>query len=336
MRNVFRASESPPENENFALDQPPLLPAPEAAAAERFRRLSVLLIFVAASLAIALDVAFQVRIDPSGTTMIELALAALLLLSRIWWVRTGLGRVADALGTFAVAATGGLCCGAVAMLQLRLGFPTADGMLHRADLALGIDAMRIVAAIEQHRDVLIKVLAPVYNNTLELFFSSLVVLALINDRVEAWRAAFCFVGTLLTTCIVAAFIPATGLINWAPPNLLAHLPTAFMAHFSEFYYGADPVLRLQVIDGTIAFPSFHAVVGFLVFAMWRTRPVTRIAAGIWLAIELLSTVEGGHYFVDLIGGFFVWAGWFAVSRVIERRTVAVTTSRELSFALSSN
>lgn len=282
----------------------------------------MLLLLAAASIALVLEIQFRVRIDPNGTSMILLALAALLILSRIWWEDTGHWRLADACGTVGVAAMGGLCCGAIAMLELRLGFPLADGMLHRADLALGVDAIHVLAMVAPHRDVLIQILAPAYNYTLEVFFAGLVVLSLMNDRVEAWRAALCFVGTLLTTCIIAAFIPATGLVNWAPPNLLEHLPRVFLTHFNEFYYGNDPVLRLQVIDGVISFPSFHAVVGFLVMSMWRTRPTTRIAAAVWLVVELTSTVCGGHYIVDLIGGFLVWWGWFTVTRIIERRAAA--------------
>lgn len=294
-----------------------------ANAVSRFRSLALLLTLAAASLAVALDVAFRVRVDTTGLSMVELALASLLILSGMWRAKARMNRVADALGTIGVSALGGLCCGALAMLELRLRFPMADGMLYRADGVLGLDAIQVLAMIGQHREVLIQILAPLYNNTLELFFGSLVVLSLVGDRVEAWRAAFGFVGTLLTTCLIAAFIPATGLINWAPPELLASLPQVFMAHFSEFYYGADPVLRLQVIDGTISFPSFHAVVGFLVFSMWRKRLATRIAAAIWLSAELLSTVAGGHYIVDLIGGFGVWAAWFALSRRIERLAATV-------------
>ena len=294
----------------------------EAEAVRRFRNLALLLVVIAALLAVALCVAFRVRVDPSGSSMVELGLAALLVLSMMWRIQPRMERIAHALGTVGVASVGGLCCGAFAMLELRLGFPMADGWLRRADLALHMDAIQVLAMIGRHRDALIQLLAPVYNNTLELFFGSLIVLSLLGHRVEAWRGALCFVGTLLTTCSIAAFMPATGLINWAPPDLLVHLPQAFVAHFTEFYYGADPVLRLQVIDGTISFPSFHAVVGFLIFSMWRQWMVTRVAAATWLAVELLSTVAGGHYIVDLFGGFAVWAGWFALSRRIERSSGA--------------
>lgn len=326
LRDVFRTPAFVSQNDNPALH--PLASA--TAAADRFRHLSVLLIVAAASLALVLDFVFRVRVDSSGTSMIELSLAALLLLSQIWRVRRQ--RIADAVGTMGLAAMGGLCCGAIAMLELRLGFPKADDLLHRADLALGLDAVQVASAVARRPYFLYAILAPIYEHTLGLFFSSLVVLSLLNDRIEAWRAAFNFVGTLLTTCVVAAFIPATGLVNWASPELMEHLPRFFLSHFNEFYLSADPVLRLQVIDGVITFPSFHAVVGFLVLSMWRKRRVTRIVAAAWLVLELLSTVSGGHYVIDLIGGFAVWGAWFALSRRIEGRAAI---GPKLSAACSS-
>ena len=269
-----------------------------------------------------LALAFKVRIDPTGSSIIVWAVAAMLLASRIWWDRAGQHAIADAAGTIGVVSLGAMSGGAIAMLELRFGFPKADAMLHQADLALAIDGIRIATFMAGHRDALLPALAPIYNFTVELCFASLVVLSLMKDRVEAWRGAFIFVGSLLTVCAVAVFIPATGLINWASPEVLAYLPNGFMPHFHEFYYGTDPVLRLQVIDGVITFPSFHAVVGILVCSMWRKRLATRIVASIWLAVELLSTVTAGHYVIDLLGGFLVWAAWFGLSKIIEQRAVA--------------
>jgi membrane-associated phospholipid phosphatase len=113
---------------------------------------------------------------------------------------------------------------------------------------------------------------------------------------------------------------------WVPPDLAALLGERamrnFWPHFDEFYFGAEPVLRLQTIDGVIGFPSFHAVVGFLTFAMWRKNIWTRVIVAAYLIVELLSTlIGGGHYFVDLLGGFAVWAIWFGVSRYVEERAV---------------
>lgn len=266
--------------------------------------------------------------------MLECLVAALLWASRAYWKRSGHERMADACGTVAIVALGGMGCGAIAMLELRLGFPLVDGMLRSWDHALGLDGIAMVEALLRLGHWIFWIMAPAYNFTIPIFFGGLVLLAWLGDRVEAWRAAFCFVGTLLTTCIVAMFTPAKGLGMWAPPQLLAQLPDqamrTFWSHFDQFYFGAHPVLRMQVVDGVISFPSFHCVVGFLVLAMWRKNIGTLLAAGTWLVFMLLGTFPGGgHYFIDLLGGFAIWALWFAGSFYLERQalrkmTVALT------------
>lgn len=232
--------------------------------------------------------------------------------------------MADALGTVAVAGLGGMICGAVAMLVLRLHFPIADPMLRSFDLALGFDGLAILDWQLRQGLWLFVPMRLAYIYTLPLFFGGMVLLALFGQRIEAWRAAFCFVGTLLTTCVISIFVPAKGLAVWASAELLNRLPVgamrSFWARFDDFYSGADPVLRLQVLDGVISFPSFHAVVGFLTFAMWRTNGYTRVAAGTYLIFMLLSTLPGGgHYVVDLLAGCAVWSAWFFWSRQIERQ-----------------
>jgi membrane-associated phospholipid phosphatase len=297
--------------------------------ADRFRQLSFWLLLVSAVIAVVLTAALRIRVDPTGSTLVECLVAGLLLASRIWWRRTEHERMADACGTVGVVALGGMACGAIAMLELRLHFPLADPMLYSADRAIGIDGIAIVEWLLRQGHWVFWVMAPAYNLTIPIFFVGLIILAWIGDRVEAWRAAFCFVGTLLTTCLIAMLTPAKGLGLWAPPALLERLPEqamrTFWHHFDEFYFGADPVLRMQVVDGVISFPSFHAIVGFLVLAMWRKHEAARAAAGVWLAIMLVATLPGGgHYFVDLLAGLIVWAAWFALSRWIERSAGAAS------------
>jgi membrane-associated phospholipid phosphatase len=269
----------------------------------------------------------RVRIDPRGTFLLDWLLAALLLASRIWWDRTGHRRIADACGTVALVSLGGMACGAIAMLELRLGFPLADAALLRLDHTIGVDGIGIVQALVRMGHWVFWIMAPAYNFAIPIFFAGLVILSWIGDRMEAWRAAFCFVGTLFTTCLIAAVAPAKGLGVWAPPALLDQLPDqamrTFWPNFDNFYSGGDPVLRMHVIDGVISFPSFHSVVGFLVLAMWRKKTATLVAAGLWLAVMMVATLPGGgHYVVDLIAGFAVWAAWFGISRRVEGATVA--------------
>lgn len=270
---------------------------------------------------------FRVRVDLRGIVWFNVLVATLLLGSRMRWHEPEHHRLADALGTVAIAGLGGLVGGAVAMLELRLGFPIADGILRDVDLTVGADGIAIIEWQLKQGLWLFSLMAPAYNYTLHIFFLSMVLLAALGKRTEAWRAAMCFVGTLLTTCAVAAFVPAKGLAVWASPDLLLRLPEkamrTFWAHFDDFYFSVDPVLRVQVIDGVVCFPSFHAIVGFLTFAMWRKSIWTCVPAGAYLVTMLLSTLPGGgHYVIDLIGGFAVWAAWFALSKHMERGIAA--------------
>lgn len=313
-------AEDLPGNDNSPQPCPPQ--SLEAATADHFRKLAVWLLLASIVIAIIFAVALKVPVDPAGSSQIECVIAALLLVSRIWWVRSGHERAADAAGTVGVICLGGMAGGAIAMLELALHLPLIDGLLWSFDRALGFNGITIVELLSHQGQWLFSIMAPAYNYTIPLFLAGVVAVALRGDRVEAWRAALCFVGTLLTTCLIAIFTPAKGLGMWASPDLFARLPDramrSFWPHFDSFYFGADPVLRVQVIDGVISFPSFHAIVGFLVVAMWRKNVVTLIAASLWLAIMLLATLPGGgHYLVDLIAGFFVWAAWFAWSRRIE-------------------
>ncbi|HEX8840521.1 MAG TPA: hypothetical protein VF750_08655, partial [Sphingomicrobium sp.] len=121
----------------------------EGRVVDRFRRLSMWLILVSALVALVMTVAFRVRVDPTGTYALEWLIAALLLASRMWWDGSDHQRMADACGTVGTVALGGMACGAIAMLELRLGFPLADVALRKADLALGIDGVAIVDRLER-------------------------------------------------------------------------------------------------------------------------------------------------------------------------------------------
>lgn len=294
------------------------------AIADVFRRSAVWLIVVSALIATTLALRFRVPINPNGTALINWVLAVLLLASRIWWERAGSQRLADAAGSVALVALGGMACGAIAMLELRFHAPLTDPLLRAWDQSIGVDGLAMVEGMLSAGPWIFSLMAPAYNFTIPIFFASLFALSMLRDRVEVWRAALAFVGTLLTTCIVAAFFPAKGLAVWASSDLLDSLPIdamrGFWHHFDEFYFGTEPVLRLQVIDGVISFPSFHSIVGFLIFAMWRKHFATRLIAGLFLIVMLLGTLPGGgHYIVDLIAGFAVWRSWHQLTLVLEKK-----------------
>lgn len=212
--------------------------------ADRFRQLSVRMIFAGATAAALLAVFLRPRLDPAGSSALLLLVAALLAASRRWWSSTGHERMADACGTVSVVALGGMVGGAIAMLELLLRFSIADPMLHKWDAAIGFDGIAVVEQFLSWGHWIFWLMAPAYNFTIPLVFSGLVALAWTRDRVEAWRAAFCFVGTLLTVCLIAAFMPAKGLGVWLPPELAARLPAnamkSFWAHFDSFISALTP------------------------------------------------------------------------------------------------
>ena len=327
LRERIRADDPFFDNDNRPLSPlPNIEPLRDAAVADRFRNITVWLIVISSIVAAAMEAVVRVRVDPGETYVLEWLIAALLSVSLMWSGRSQLRRVSDAMGALGLAWLGGMTGGIIAMLELRLHYPLADPMLRSWDLALGIDGLAIVDMLIRQGQWIFKIMALAYNYTLALFFVGIILLALIGDRVEAWRASLCFVGTLFTTCVIAVFVPAKGLGMWASQALFDRLPAhamrSFWPHFDDFYFGAAPVLRLQAIDGVISFPSFHSVVGFLVLAMWRRNRITLLAAAAWLFFMLLATLPGGgHYVVDLIAGFAVWAAWFGLSRRIERRAV---------------
>ena len=294
----------------------------QSAIVDRFRILSAHILLISIVSPTFMAVAIGIRVNPHGTELVAALVALLLVGSRIGRERADYRRVADAAGTLAMVTLSGTACGAIAMLGLRFQFPLADGLLSSWDRTLGVDGIAVTEWLARQPRWIFDVMSPAYNYTIGIFGLSLIALSVMRDRVEAWRAAFCFLGTLLTTCLFAVFFPAKGLGVWATDDLFDRLPVlamrSFWPQFDAFYFGSDPVLSLQAVGGVISFPSFHSVVGFLVLTMWRKRPATLLPTAVWLLFMLVATLPGGgHYIVDLLAGFTVWAVWFTVSLKIE-------------------
>jgi hypothetical protein len=292
-----------------------------------YRRACVSLAIVSILVAATLTMSTKTRFDPDGIPPLAWLVAALLVASRLWWGEGSHHRVADFFGTLGVAWLASASCGSIAMLGLRLHRPLADDLFRTADVALHVDVATIVAWLVGQGQWIFSIMSVAYAYTIPVLMLSMAALALSGKRVEAWRAAFCFTGTLLTIVLLAMLMPAKGMGLWTPQELLARLPTDAMRYFwpkfDAFYSGQDPLLRLDAIDGVVSFPSFHAAMGFTTVAMWRHNRVAFSIAVIWLTFMLLATFPyGGHYVVDIFGGLAVWAAWFALSLKVDRATSA--------------
>jgi hypothetical protein len=292
--------------------------------ADRLRRACVWLASASVLIAGILALGVSANIDPEGIPPLAWLVAALLVASRLWWSEERLERVADFFGTIGLMWLTSAACGTIAMLGLRLHRPLADAYLHAADRALFVDGITIVTWLVARGQWIFTVMSQAYLYTIAALVLSMIALALTGNRIEAWRAAFTFIGSLLLIVLIAMLMPAKGLGMWAPPSLLAHLPDHAMRYFwpsfDAFYSGRDPVLRMDAIDAVVSFPSFHTAMGLITVAMWRHSRLIFPVALTWLAFMLLATFPyGGHYVVDILGGAAVWAMWFVLSRRLEAK-----------------
>lgn len=289
----------------------------------RYRQLSIGLIAASILAAIIVDVIAAIQVTPSGTSAIAAVLAGLLLSSTLLSRPSGLRRyAADVAGTIGISVLAGICGSALALLGLALQFPLADRALHFADHLFRFDAVGIVELMSWQQPWFFRLMSWGYHYVFEVLIFTMVALPIFN-RVEGWRVALCFTGTLLTICVIATFLPAKGIGVWTPEPIVQRLPgcsmRCFWSTFDTFYQGSNATLALKNIDGVISFPSFHAAMGCTVLAAWRTNLVTLFLASIWFCFLMLGTLPyGGHYGIDLLAGCLVWFGWFILSKRLEQ------------------
>lgn len=290
---------------------------------ECYRTLSLWLVFGTIAVASLLILGSGIVADPSGVGLVAQLLAGTLLASTLCWATPRLSRVADALGTLGLVGLAGLGGGVISLLGLQFRQPLVDQSLLRLDRALGVDSPGLVewAASQAQWPATITIS---YNHTLLVLGISILAQSLRGRRVEAWRAAFCFIGSLLTVCLISIFTPAKGLGLWLTDEALGHLPNGaaryFWPSFDRFYSGTDPVLSLAAIDGVVSFPSFHTVMGLTTVALWRRSPMGLGISSVWFLHMMIGAIPlGGHYFVDLLGGAAVWACWFCASQRVESK-----------------
>jgi hypothetical protein len=296
----------------------------DCSSAEALRSACLWLVATSILLAAAMASFTRLRVSFEGAEILACILGVLLISSMA--LNSRWPRAADGLGAAAQAWLGGLAACATAVAGLRLGLPVRDPALLAIDRFVGIDGAAVLDWTWHQPAWFVHLLSVSYGGTVAALFVSMLLLALLGDRLEVWRAAMCFVGSVVTTCLIAAVTPAVGMSTWVSPEFLARLPSGPARHFwprferfHDFHDGATAALRLDSLGAAVTFPSFHTIMGLIVAAMWRTRRAAFVPACIWLSLMLFSTLPfGGHYLVDLIGGTAVWGLWFAASKRLER------------------
>ncbi|WP_246166519.1 phosphatase PAP2 family protein [Sphingomonas sinipercae] len=305
---------------------PPQLDDPNAQAIHVFRMASLALVLAAGVIALLMVGVSDLRLDLSGSWALLIVLATFLLVGRWSYVRGRARLLGDGINAFALLLLATSFSGMISLLGLHQHFELVDTALLQLDKAIGIDDLAVLRFLAGLPTGLIDLLARAYNDTTLLMLLSMAALTLVGDRRELWRAMFCFTGSLPTVCLLSIATPAKGVGVWASAELLKSFPgrpaTYFWQTFDTFYAGDVEAIRLDSLGAVVSFPSFHTVMGLIVLTMWRQYRWVRPLAGLWFAVMLVGTIPfGGHYFVDLIAGALVWALWFELSRMAERRAV---------------
>ena len=195
--------------------------------------------------------------------------------------------------------------------------PLLDAQFARADAALGLDWMAVLAFSDGHPAVG-TVLRIAYHSSMLQMVSVFIILAGTRqlDRLAGFLALFTATGII--TILASIVFPAAGaFVFHNPPAELRDVVGQaagiwHLEHFEALRSGAMRTIRLNAIEGLITFPSFHTALAIITtWAFWRTRYLALPVLGISVLVIVSTVPVGGHYFVDVFAGAAIAAACIA-------------------------
>ncbi len=248
--------------------------------------------------------------------------AALLLLARYAEWRRLHYLTYDAARMSAYATLGLLACGFVANAGLRLGFPLIDADLATIDAAIGLDVAAATRAAAEHTAA-IQFLAAVYNASHIAVAALIVGLLFCGQRVIAWEMVATAIITMQAVAILSVFMPAIGamahfnLLDLQGNGLPVGAGVYHLAAFEAAYSGSDQVFELADMEGLVTFPSFHTVLALLLTQGLAHTRLRLLGVAATCAVIVSTVPIGGHYVIDLVAGFAIWALTVTVIRRVQ-------------------
>lgn len=192
-----------------------------------------------------------------------------------------------------------------------VNLPLQDALLHRLDLAMGLDWRGYLAFVNDH-PLVGMLLTDGYGMIRWPVFVIPVALALGGHYRRLQVFTLAFVLGLIATTIVSAFVPAIGTfyhLGLTAADYPHVHPAAYLEQLRDLPPVRDGTLRqldLPHLTGLVTFPSFHAASAVLfAWALWPLRwmrIVTVVSNGLMLAA---TPIHGGHYFIDVAAGIAV-------------------------------
>jgi hypothetical protein len=189
--------------------------------------------------------------------------------------------------------------------------PMIDLDLIRLDATLGYDWVAFVSFLAQF-PTFTKLLGLLYHSSLFQILLTIVVLGVLGRETTLHRFLLTGILTMVTAVGVWWMWPSIG------PSGFSVVPAAVQDATGLVYnseYGAylrflvehgPYVISRDVITGVVAFPSYHMIMACMVVWYNRTTPAFLPALAINSLMIPATLSHGGHHFVDLVAGVFVF------------------------------
>jgi hypothetical protein len=182
---------------------------------------------------------------------------------------------------------------------IALGFPYVDSWLAAGDAAIGVHVPALVAWTMSHPHFS-QVLTVAYFSLLPQFFFTVIVLAVLRERVRLWEFAFHFHVCLIVTVAALVVWPAM-----CAPVFYHFDPTIDIARpieqIQRLHAGTMQIVRFDELEGLVSVPSFHAAGALL--TTWAFRRRRRILIPLIVlnsALIAATFMTGLHYVVDVL------------------------------------
>jgi hypothetical protein len=265
-----------------------------------------------------------IRPDFHSARAASLAIACCLAISWFYrrfrpdpWIALG----AETIAQLAIILTLGVLLSYVAAAP---AFPYRDSAFHAIDQWLGLDSIAYLRFFNE-RPLVYRVIALAYGSI--RLQTLLVVGALIAasefERLQKYVIAVAV--ALAITLTVFVFLPAgniyTGL-DISPkdfPNLSFSGVFDHVAPLAAARGGAAFIIDFNALAGLISFPSFHTA-SAIMFS-WAVIPMHRLRWCVFVLNILMvagTPVDGGHYFIDLVGGAIVAGAAILCAGLLQR------------------
>jgi membrane-associated phospholipid phosphatase len=141
-------------------------------------------------------------------------------------------------------------------------------------------------------------------------------------RLQRFIAAYGI--ALISTIAIFVFVPAVGAFVYfdLTPAQYAALPIDVYTPartLDALRSGAMTMIRLNDLEGLIAFPSFHTAAAILyAWALWPVKSIRWPIAALNVAIISTTPIGGAHYAIDVVAGTIVALGSIAASGLLCR------------------